>query len=450
MTASELKIMWEWEPAPTVRAPEHRATWALVQIQAGTDYVTLVEDRESGSSRRSIYCPLYPLAEWVVYNWWFLQADARPSGFLSQERGHVNPASRRLPASVRDRHSIRASGDGFAWPDLLIVPDGGGQTRLVWEPDRPRTSNWPIRFLTRGDTRIGSEIVQHELELLVSSVLTRLTEQGVTNTVLAKEWQAIQQTSPEEAEYCLAAARLGLDPYCDSDDYEQEIIQASESLNGDLLTDFLNAVEPSRIKTALSWVLSAWHTVERATRTVQSLAPSTDAIYQMRTAAASAGSLAQLPPWDVGYWQARSIRDQVMPDNKAPFPVEHYVPKLTRADADPSVQALGRGAAQRYPLVVIGRSRPPTASRFTLSRALWHCIWDDSPTFMVTSAHTYPQRVERAFAAELLAPADGIASLLESPPDVATQDELEQIAKHFRVSSLVIDHQVRNRLLAAP
>jgi Zn-dependent peptidase ImmA (M78 family) len=139
-----------------------------------------------------------------------------------------------------------------------------------------------------------------------------------------------------------------------------------------------------------------------------------------------------------------------MPDNKAPFPVEHYVPKLTRADADPSVQALGRGAAQRYPLVVIGRSRPPTASRFTLSRALWHCIWDDSPTFMVTSAHTYPQRVERAFAAELLAPADGIASLLESPPDVATQDELEQIAKHFRVSSLVIDHQVRNRLLAAP
>lgn len=450
MTASELKITWEWELAPTVRAPEHRATWALVQIQAGTDYVTLVEDRESGSSRRSIYCPLYPLAEWIAYNWWFLQADARPSGFLSQERGTVNPASRRLPASVRDRHSIRASGDGFAWPDLLIVPDGGGQTRVVWEPDRPRVSNWPIRFLTRGDIRIGNEIVQRELELLVSSVLTRLTEQGVTDTVLAKEWQAIQETSPEEAEYCLAAARLGLDPYCDSDDYEQEIIQASESLSDNLLTDFLNAVEPSRIDTALSWVLSAWRTVERATRTAQSLAPGAATIYDMRTAAATAGSLTRLPPWDVGYLQARSIRDHVVPDNKAPFPVELYVPKLTRADADPSVQALGRGAAQRYPLVVIGRSRPPTANRFTLSRALWHCIWDDSPTFMVTSAHTYPQRVERAFAAELLAPADGIASLLESPPDVVTQDELEQIAKHFHVSSLVIDHQVRNRLLAAP
>ena len=74
MTAEqELKITWEWEPAESVRTPEHRATWARIEIKVGSELVTLVEDRGSGSSRRSIYCPLYPLAEWVAYNWWFLQ-----------------------------------------------------------------------------------------------------------------------------------------------------------------------------------------------------------------------------------------------------------------------------------------------------------------------------------------------------------------------------------------
>jgi len=41
-----------------------------------------------------------------------------------------------------------------------------------------------------------------------------------------------------------------------------------------------------------------------------------------------------------------------------------------------------------------------------------------------------------------------IASLLESPPEVASEEEMEQIAEHFGVSSMVIGHQVRNQLVA--
>src|SRR5450432_1406653 len=203
----EFSIRWEWESAPSVRAPEHRATWARIEIKAGSDYVTLVEDKESGSSRRSVYGSLYPLAEWVAYNWWFLQADARPTGWLAQDDSPVARSPQSIPQILRNRHSIRASGDGFAWPDLLIVPDGD-QTRLVWQNDRYNIPHWPIRFLTSGDCRVRSDQVQHELQLLVSSVLTRLSEQGITGTVLEEEWSAVQQVDAEESEYCLAAARL--------------------------------------------------------------------------------------------------------------------------------------------------------------------------------------------------------------------------------------------------
>ena len=37
---------------------------------------------------------------------------------------------------------------------------------------------------------------------------------------------------------------------------------------------------------------------------------------------------------------------------------------------------------------------------------------------------------------------------LESPPDAASQEELEQIAQRYGVSSMVIEHQLRNHLLA--
>ena len=126
----------------------------------------------------------------------------------------------------------------------------------MWGDDGVHSSRWPIRFLTRGDRRVRSERVQRELEIVVAGTLTRLAEQGVAGTILEKEWSAIQQTDPDEAEYCRAAARLGLDPYSDAEPYERDILQAAQTLTGQVLTDFLNAVSPEHIGRALAWISS--------------------------------------------------------------------------------------------------------------------------------------------------------------------------------------------------
>src|SRR5438309_2067187 len=116
----ELRFEWEWEPAPAVKAPELRATWSRLELRVGDQCVTRVEDRESDSSRRSIFVPLYPLAEWIAYNWWLLKADARPQVHLTRRRssGRAAPDA----ASRFRRHTMREAGDGFLWPDLWIVP----------------------------------------------------------------------------------------------------------------------------------------------------------------------------------------------------------------------------------------------------------------------------------------------------------------------------------------
>lgn len=445
MADQELRIRWEWEPADSIRTREHRATWARIEIKAGSDFITLVEDRESGSSRRSIYCPLYPLAEWIAYNWWFLQADARPSRFLAQDDLPHSLALQSLPVALREHHSIRASGDGFAWPDLLIVPDDS-ETRLVWGDGRGDSSSWPIRFLTRGDFRVRTEQVQRELQLLVGETLTRLSEQGVTGTALEEEWETIQRTDADEAEYCLAAARLGLDPYSDAEPYEQDIILAAENLGGQLLADFLNAVSPDHIAKSLTWISSLQSTFEDHHAVV---APDAEIIQELRAATRGRITRASGRPWDVGYEQARFVREQIAPDRQLRLAVDRFVRAIARKSPDISLQALGGGADRARPLLIIGQTRPANSTRFTLARALWHYVWDDSPWFLVTAAHTLRQRVERAFAAELLAPARGIAELLESPPEATSQEEIEQIAQRYGVSSMVIEHQLRNHLIAA-
>jgi hypothetical protein len=66
-----------------------RTTSAAVRARASLPRLTCqntpsVEDVGSTSSRRSVYVPLYPLAEWIAFNWWLLAANTRPATILAR------------------------------------------------------------------------------------------------------------------------------------------------------------------------------------------------------------------------------------------------------------------------------------------------------------------------------------------------------------------------------
>jgi len=82
-----------------------------------------------------------------------------------------------------------------------------------------------------------------------------------------------------------------------------------------------------------------------------------------------------------------------------------------------------------------------------LGRALWHRLAADEPSFLITTAYTERQKIERAFAAELLAPAVGIEAGLDVPPEEAVQEDLGIVAEHFGVSAILVEHQIDNQIL---
>ena len=68
--------------------------------------------------------------------------------------------------------------------------------------------------------------------------------------------------------------------------------------------------------------------------------------------------------------------------------------------------------------------------------------------FLLTTAQSFGQQSGRAFAAELLAPADGIRQLLGG--ETPWPEDIGKIATHYNVSEYIINHQIDNQILRPP
>ena len=98
----------DWVDAEGIRGTELSATWAALQIRAGEYVVTRVLDARAKTVRDYVYVPVYPFAEWLATNWWF----------LTHEFG--SPTKEGDPEFHR-RHSLGANREGYAFPSLEAV-----------------------------------------------------------------------------------------------------------------------------------------------------------------------------------------------------------------------------------------------------------------------------------------------------------------------------------------
>ena len=185
------RLRYEWEPFDGVKASPHRATWARLEVWVGEDCISQIEDVGSGSTSRSLYGPLYSLAEWIAYNWWFLVADARPAALAPTS--WTFRALRRAPRRAHrwlSHHNMKAAGDGFAWPDVTFIPEG------------PLTRSWigfcrptaflriPYRSPVGGQTGMEPICINHAHE-------------GFLGWPVICNPKAIQHVPPEKRRYLL-------------------------------------------------------------------------------------------------------------------------------------------------------------------------------------------------------------------------------------------------------
>jgi hypothetical protein len=447
----EFQLSWDWTDAPADSPPEFAATWASLRIAVGTEVLTLAVAPDADASRTDIEVPLYSLAEWIAFNWWSLVADSRPGAQISQLRFayKLGIADQRGPWLVRSRrHVLRAVGDGFWWPDVLFYTEGR-ETWVVWMPDGEQSPRSPYRFVARGVTTVSNRAFQQTLAEFVDAVVARLDERGVTGTPLHEEWAAVRGADTEQAAFHQKAAALGLDPYHGSAPYAAELDAVAEALPPHLVYDFFNGVGPTRLTDQLGWL-------ERVrARTGAGSAPLSPVLTELRAACADLAGMfyddsRTDSPWHLGYLTARRVRETLGIADTEPFDPRDYLAYRTEAVPylDRGLVAYGTRASADGPTVVATRPFTKRPWQFLLARALWHVLCDRNDTFVVVAAHTYRQAIAREFALELLASAGGIVQFLADPAHLVTSEDVEHIADHYGVGTILVEHQLDKRVFA--
>jgi hypothetical protein len=433
-TAFELRI--EWLDAPGVSTPELAATWARYEIWVGGRCVTQVEASD-GTFRRSVYGSLYPLAEWIASNWWILTSHIRPSAV--DTRYWTWPNVRAYPWLAH--HNFRGAGDGMAWPDLTLVPEGA-ITRVVWAPDTEKTLG-PVSFASGGSALARAEEVSQGLARLVDNVLDRLTEGDLPKTQLAEEWAAVARADLDEQEFCSVVARLGLDPYSVDDQTAADVITVASRLPGELMGDFFDTADASALIEAAEWTTRATAIAERASSKASS---SLEPLYEAVASTVGAHDAGLERPWETGYAMARSVRNKLDVPATDRFETTPWIGVSDTSAPSNGVQGLTAVRQGRCGLVLGGLRAGRSTSLFGQARALGRVLArPQQHSFVLSAARGHDERVARAFAAELLAPAEGIRQSLDA---LGKRDDaaLEAVAQRFRVSPLLVRHQYDNQL----
>lgn len=434
---SEFLIHFDWEDPGAARAEELRATWARLELSIDGAVITSVIDRSVRSWREYVVLPLYPLAEWLADNWWSLWNETASLG--EPER-----------ASFSSRHCLRQAREGFALPNLTIVP-AGNWIQLNWAAEQLKQQK--ITFTQSGSIWMPLGAVKETMADFISKVIARLQQLGIEGTRLQEDWRAINDADNEEEEFCSLVAALGLDPYSLEACYAEQILRVAEHIPRDFVKEFFHAAHPDGdgLRHDLELIDRARTTTQRQTRHLEKLS-------ELKQSTFKWSFPSHEPPWSQGYALARHVRSVLVKDLQDVRGNELLHQLLGVNPDDPAVVDRDCWASARGFVSYVGPNAcgsagfvlspgAPHSQTFMLGRALGQYLWPDGhDQGLVTMAASGQQKRNRAFAAELLAPAATLRERIHG--STVSEDVLDSLAQELQVSSQLVRRQLENHGIA--
>ena len=427
---TEVSFDTEWQDGEGIEGAELSATFASLRIGVRAQPVTRVFDSRARTVRESVYVPLYPLAEWLADNWWFLAYEFE------------NPTKKGTPDFSR-RHALGTNTDGYAFPNLVVV-SSGTRTRLNWGS---LTSPWTkVEFLDRGQASVDGGEFREVCADLIDRVVRRLAAFDIHDTFLQEEWAAIQGADDEESSFCETAAGLGWDPYDLDESKRNQVLRLADEL-GQLRGEAVPVMDTSAPLEESSAIASA----------LKAAKPNGLQLLNLRPLIENKGPSVDYP-WEIGYEFARQARRRLDLDGQPIHTLELLAGALGE-DVKSLEQATRPVAAlDRVPLVdgvVTGgegdsvsfglRKTGEHSLRFLFCRALAEAISSDGDA-LITRGHTERQQRNRAFAAEFLVPSSSLRQRISGA--VVDGEEVDDLAEEFGVSTRVVVHQIDNHKIA--
>lgn len=394
-------------------SPEERACFGSVGVRVGNLWLSEGHDPFVRRVRKAPLLSAYHLAEWLTWNWWKLRWEPRSH---APDWGFS--------------HKLASVGSGYAWPNITIFSDGE-RVAIVAKPSRDQNAAG-YRYIADAATVLPVQDFENAIDRFVGQVTGQLEAEGVSDNNLARLRSDLfaERRDPALARVRKMEALLGADPDEAPEGAVEQLIE-DESQLGSAAAEELAAEAGGH-----GHAIHAGELFDlAATQGFETLPQDAFRLHDWQPTAK-----AQTPAWLLGQRAAREVREQLGQTDR---PLDdHSLSALL--GVDPQVLEDRRAAPMSFALnnnrdkgTVVLRSRWKTGRRFELARILGDELLapDSGRLAPVTRAFTYRQKMQRAFAAELLSPFEAVEDLLRGD---YSDEQQQDVAEHFEVSPLTI------------
>jgi len=428
MTDLQLSIS-NWEAAGQGTA-EVLASTGRLRLQVGDIYLTEHEDTFSRTIRQEVLVSAYPLAFWLAANWWRLLHEPRP------------PERLRPSTDWRLAHEWPAANAGIIWPAVVLASEG--DTIQFQASIAAGSRQQSIRYLNTLPVPISipREQVEAVLDGFINSVLGRLEAWAGIQTELLDLWQELkdERRDEESSSYRRLEACLGFDP----DDATEALMEQAMRLAETMGPQTFNEIAPLYGRSA------------------QGQAPGLQQLQQLLESPALEARLQvfevvlQKPvqshaPWHRAQQLAHALRQHLGLGNE-PIPTAllcdlfGLTPQAFASTLPPRRQPIAVAVPGPTGQIALHlRKIYPSARRFELARFIGDVLVTGSRPeswYVSSDIPTYRQKIQRAFAAEFLCPAEGA---MEQLCGDYSEPAVEQVAERFGVSPEIVENLIANQ-----
>jgi hypothetical protein len=394
---------------------EERACFGSVSIRYGNIYLAEGQDGFVNKLRSAPLLSAYHLAEWMAWNWWRLRWE---------------PGS-----NARDwqfAHRLTTVGEGYVWPNITVFSDGE-RVAFVARPTRERGSTL-FRYLSDAAVVVGVREFEYVTDQFIEQVRGLLRTAEIKESNLDRIWSDVREErqDPNVAKRRKIEALLGYDPGQAAESEIEQLVSDADSLGvvgmSEVAADYPQGGKLLTAKLLREAAISSGFDTEPQ-----------DAVHF--AADVHLPNIGEVPAWQLGAEAAKALRHQ---ENLGSEPIgNEMLAELAGVDRKilsaktswPAISfSLDESLAKGRTVL---RSKWETGRRFELARLLGDRMVASQSRgiFPATRAHTYRQKMQRSFAAELLSPFEAAEGMLAGD---YSMENREDVAEYFRVSELTI------------
>lgn len=407
--------------------PEERATFGQLNIDADGAPFAAGFDHHLDRVQSGPLVSGAPLAEWLAWNWWRLAYEPWSSD--------------RMWGLA---HDMTSAGEGYTWPKITIFSDGE-RTAVISRPSEPGAK--PYSYYGADPVVFPASQWRAAVDEFMAQVTRRLSAAGLDDANALRLWNDIsaERNDPDTHKFRRLQAMMGQEPDEDAGEAAVEgLINAAARLGEKAVEEVAAGQSGVRSRHRPPMTVEEYEAV--------SARDGIDANARNGAAAdnAAPGVDHNIPAWRAGADAARALRRDI--GNTGGLLENRMLADLAGApDNVIEDEQCSRGAASFYlsggdgsdggRLVL--RQHYPESRRFDLARIIGDRLCYNGDNLLpATKARTYRQKLQRAFAGELLCPFEVIDDRLAG--DCDDDEQQEEAAREFKVSPFVIRTQLMN------